>query len=64
MDFNANPATMKRLIEDFGMFSLKELLLQLNVDIVDIRGVVDPVYCGPISRFRNLSFALAKEGNI
>jgi uroporphyrinogen decarboxylase len=55
MDFNANPATMKRLIKDLGVSSLKELLLKLHVDIVDIRGVVDPVYCGPTSKDRKLS---------
>lgn len=49
MDFNANPAAMKRLMRDLGVSSLKELLLRLHVDIVDIRGVADPVYCGPIS---------------
>jgi len=43
MDFNANPATMKRLMADFGASSLRELLIKLHVDIVDIRGVVDPV---------------------
>jgi len=53
MDFNANPATMKRLMEDLGVSSLRELLLQLHVDIIDIRGVVDPAYCGPISKDRN-----------
>ncbi|MHC4741070.1 MAG: uroporphyrinogen decarboxylase family protein [Planctomycetota bacterium] len=49
MDFNANPATMKRLMKDLGVSSLKDLLIRLHVDIIDIRGVVDPVYCGPIS---------------
>ena len=61
MDFNANPATMKRLMEDLGASSLRELLLQLHVDIVDIRGVVDPVYCGPIPKDRNLGGGI-KEG--
>ena len=43
MDFNANPATMRRLMKDLNASSLRELLLQLHVDIVDIRGVVDPI---------------------
>jgi len=54
MDFNANPATMNRLMQDLGVSSLKELLLHLHVDIIDIRGVADPAYCGPISEYRNL----------
>lgn len=61
MDFNANPATMKRLMEDLGAPSLRELLLQLHVDIVDIRGVVDPVYCGPIQEVRNLGDGVRED---
>ena len=60
MDFNANPATMRRLMKDLNASSLRELLLQLHVDIVDIRGVVDPVYCGPIPQDRN--FGLPSYG--
>ena len=52
MDFNANPATMKRLMKDFNASCLRELLLKLHVDIVDIRGVVDPVYRGPVEKNR------------
>jgi uroporphyrinogen decarboxylase len=61
MDFNANPATMKRLMVDLGASSLMELLLQLHVDIVDIRGVVDPVYCGPIPKDRNLDGGVRED---
>jgi len=53
MDFNANPATMKRLMADLDASSLRELLPKLHVNIVDIRGVVDPVYCGPTPKSRN-----------
>ncbi len=61
MDFNANPATMKRLREDFNIGSLRELLEQLHVDIVDIRGVVDPAYCGPVPRERNLEGGVRED---
>ena len=61
MDFNANPATMKRLMEDLGASSLAELLLQLHVDIVDIRGVVDPVYCGPVPKDRDLGGGVRED---
>lgn len=61
MDFNANPATMKRLMEDLGASSLKELLRKLHVDIIDIRGVVDPVYSGPIPEVRNLSGGVRED---
>ena len=61
MDFNANPATMKRLMKDLGASSLGELLLQLHVDIVDIRGVVDPVYCGPVPKDRDLGGGVRED---
>jgi len=36
MDFNANPATMKRLMEDLDASSLRELLLQLHNTIFQL----------------------------
>jgi len=48
VDFSANPATLRRLMSDFGAGDYADLLAKLNVDIVDLRGVVDPVYCGPV----------------
>jgi len=48
VDFSANPATLQRLMSDFGASDYADLLTKLNVDIVDLRGVVDPVYCGPV----------------
>jgi len=61
MDFNANPATMERLMQDLGASALRELLLQLHVDIVDIRGVVDPVYCRPTPNHRNLGDGVRED---
>ena len=48
VDFSANPATLQRLMSEFGASNYADLLAKLNVDIVDLRGVVDPVYCGPV----------------
>lgn len=61
MDFNANPATGKRLMADLGVASLKELLRRLHVDIIDIRGVVDPVYRGPIPKERWLDDGVRED---
>lgn len=47
LDFSANAATLRRLMLEFGAGDHADLLTRLNVDIVDLRGVVDPVYCGP-----------------
>ncbi len=50
MDFSANAETFARLMEYFHIETHRELLERLHVDIVDIRGVVDPVYHGPIPK--------------
>jgi len=47
-DFSANRATLQRLMSEFGASDYADLLAKLNVDIVDLRGVVDPVYRGPV----------------
>jgi uroporphyrinogen decarboxylase len=50
LGFSANTATLQRLMSEFGASDHAELLTKLNVDIVDLRGVVDPVYCGPVPK--------------
>lgn len=54
MDFGANTTTLERLYRDLNVSSHKELLEKLNVDIVDIRGVVDPVYKGPVPKVKHM----------
>ena len=54
MDFGANAATLERLFRDLNTGSHRELLKKLNVDIVDIRGVADPIYKGPVPKERYL----------
>jgi uroporphyrinogen decarboxylase len=49
-----NPFVEKRLHHDLGTTSHRELLEQLNVDVVDLRGVVDPVYRGPVPFSRHV----------
>jgi len=55
LDFSANSATLTRLHRDLGTSSHRELLERLHVDIVDLRGVVDPIYRGPIPKERSLA---------
>ena len=52
LDFSANAATLARLHRDLGTTTHRELLDRLHVDILDLRGVVDPIYCGPIPKER------------
>ena len=61
MDFNANPATMNRLMKDFDASSLEELLLRLHVDIVDIRGAVDPIYRGPVPKQHDIGGGVRED---
>lgn len=48
LDFSANTAALQRLMSEFGASGHADLLTKLSVDIVDLRGVVDPVFCGPV----------------
>jgi uroporphyrinogen decarboxylase len=48
MDYQFNPWVHERLCRDLGVSTHRDLLLRLGSDIVDLRGVVDPVYRGPI----------------
>ena len=54
MDFHANPWVLERLHRDLGTRTHRELLTRLRSDIVDLRGVVDPRYCGPVPASRPL----------
>jgi len=62
MDFHANPWVYERLHRDLGTSSHRELLLRLRSDIVDLRGVVDPVYHGPVPLSRDLGDGVAAAG--
>lgn len=55
VDFGANAGTLARLKADLGCTSHRALLERLGVDIVDLRGVVDPIYCGQIPKERALA---------
>ncbi len=55
LDFSANDATLERLQSDLECATYRNLLSRLNIDIVDIRGVVDPIYNGPIPKQRELA---------
>ncbi|MDP6045742.1 MAG: uroporphyrinogen decarboxylase family protein [Phycisphaerae bacterium] len=48
VDFSATPATMQRLMREFDARDHADLLAKIGADIVDLRGVVDPTYCGPV----------------
>jgi uroporphyrinogen decarboxylase len=54
VDFNANPGSLARLMGDLSVSTHRQLLDRLHVDIVDLRGVVDPVYRGPVPRQQDL----------
>ena len=54
MDFLPNPWVLERLHRDLGTTTHRELLERLHSDIVDLRGVVDPTYRGPVPLSRDL----------
>jgi uroporphyrinogen decarboxylase len=52
MDFLGNPWVLERLHRDLGTVTHRQLLERLQCDIVDLRGVVDPIYRGPVPASR------------
>lgn len=54
MDFHANPWVLDRLHKELGTATHYDLLKHLRSDIVDIRGFIDPEFCGPIPLVRDL----------
>ncbi len=54
MDFHGNQWVLERLHKDLRTTSHQDLLQRLHSDVVDLRGVVDPVYCGPVPYTREL----------
>lgn len=60
-DFSANPATRERLSADLGVSTHRELLDRLHVDMVDLRGIVDPEYCGPVPLQRILDHGVTEN---
>lgn len=61
MDFHGNPWVLDRLGRDLGTSSHLELLSRLHSDIVDLRGTVDPVYCGPVPYSREIRPAVKES---
>ena len=53
-DFHATPAIQDRLYEHFGVDSYKKLMEKLGVDMIDIRGIIDPLWKGPVPEVTEL----------
>jgi uroporphyrinogen decarboxylase len=54
LDLLPNKWVGERLHRDLGTRTHRELLERLHVDVVDLRGVVDPTYRGPVPLSRDL----------
>lgn len=52
VDFSANRWTLEKLYIDTGTRDYRRLLEFFHSDILDIRGVIDPVYKGPVPFLR------------
>lgn len=52
MDFAANEGTLNKIYRRLKVNSYKEVLKTFHVDILDIRGIIDPVYQGPVPEER------------
>ena len=54
LDFSANTATLSRLYKDLNVETYRELLETFHIDILDLRGSIDPHYQGPVPKERML----------
>jgi len=61
MDYHGNRWVLERLKRDMGTEDHRDLLRRLGSDIVDIRGLVDPVYRGPVPYSRELPGAVKES---
>ena len=48
VDFSANRWVLEKLYKATGINDYSQLLMHYNADIVDLRGIVNPVYKGPV----------------
>ena len=46
-DFHATSTVQERLYRHFGVNSYKQLMERLGSDMIDIRGIIDPIWTGP-----------------
>ena len=54
VDLLPNPWVEERLHRDLGTTTHRQLLKRLHYDIVDLRGIVDPTFQGPVPLSREL----------
>jgi uroporphyrinogen decarboxylase len=54
VDFSANRAVLERLMKWLGVGGHRDMLEVLHVDVVDLRGAVDPTYRGPVPYERSV----------
>ncbi len=54
-DFHGNEIILERLYRHFGIHSYKQLVEKLDVDMIDIRGIVDPIWTGPVPKRKMLA---------
>lgn len=53
-DFHATPIVQERLYRHLNINSYKQLMEELGVDIIDIRGIIDPQWEGPVPKVAKL----------
>lgn len=60
-DFHGAPLVIQRLFERYGLKEYLEVMERLGVDMIDIRGVVDPLWVGPMSPVREISHGVKEN---
>jgi uroporphyrinogen decarboxylase len=54
-DFQGTAVVLERLYQHFKVKRFKELMLVLGSDMIDIRGIIDPLWKGPMPKVTELS---------
>lgn len=52
--FHATPIVQSKLYEYLGIESYRQLMEKLEVDIIDIRGIIDPLWRDPVPKVIDL----------
>jgi len=61
MDFAANEGTLNKIYRHLKVDSYKEVLKTFHIDILDMRGIIDPIYQGSVPKERAIGNGVKQD---
>jgi len=61
MDFAANEGTLNNIYRHLKVNSYKEILKTFHVDVLNIGGIIDPIYQGPVPKERAIGNGVKQD---